>query len=147
VIRIPADVEAAIRRHGRAAYPEECCGALLGRGGESGAEVVEAEPVANARRARRERRFRIEADDYRRLEALARDRGRDLLGFYHSHPDHPAVPSEYDREHALPFFHYVVLAVASGEPREMASWVLSEDREVFDREEIVRIESRDEAPG
>jgi len=143
VIRISPDVEAAIRRHGRAAYPEECCGALLGEGAESGARVVEAEPVENARRDRRERRFRIDPDDYRRLEALARDRGRDLLGFYHSHPDHPEVPSDYDREHALPFFHYVVLAVVAGEPGEMASWVLSEDRGVFDREEIVWTDSRD----
>lgn len=138
MIRIPRSVEAAIREHGRAAYPEECCGALLGgRDGEAD-RVVQAEPVENARSDSRERRFRIEPEQFRRLEALASERGRDLLGFYHSHPDHPAVPSEYDREHALPYFHYVVLAVASGEPADMGSFVLSEDRRAFAREELLR---------
>jgi proteasome lid subunit RPN8/RPN11 len=98
--------------------------------------VTEVELVDNSQEDSRRRRFRITPGDYLRIERLALQRRRDLLGFYHSHPDHPAVPSEYDREHALPFFHYVVLGVSSGEPGEMVSWVLSEDRRVFDPEEI-----------
>jgi proteasome lid subunit RPN8/RPN11 len=136
-MRLSAAAEAAIRAHGRAVYPEECCGALLGTNEGEAVRVLEAEPVENMRSDSRDRRFRIEPEQYRRLEALARERRRDLLGFYHSHPDHPAVPSEYDREHALPFFHYVVLAVPSGEPGEMASFVLSEDRGTFFREDLL----------
>jgi proteasome lid subunit RPN8/RPN11 len=141
VIRLSRAAADAIREHGRRAYPEECCGALLGDKEEGGGRVARAEPVENARTSRRERRFRIAPLDYLRLERVAAAEGRALLGFYHSHPDHPAVPSEYDREHALPFFHYVVLRVASGEPGEMASWVLSEDRRVFDREKLLAAEA------
>ena len=139
MIRIAEDAARAIRGHGRRAYPEECCGALLGtsaNGAESADFAIEAEPVKNARPDERRRRFRIEAADYRRLERLAEARGKTLLGFYHSHPDHAAAPSEYDRDHALPVFHYVVLGVVSGEPGEMTSWVMSDDRRTFLREEI-----------
>jgi proteasome lid subunit RPN8/RPN11 len=136
VIALPGSVREAIREHGRRSYPEECCGALLGRKGEGIDRVTEVELVDNSQEDSRRRRFRITPGDYLRIERLALQRRRDLLGFYHSHPDHPAVPSEYDREHALPFFHYVVLGVSSGEPGEMVSWVLSEDRRVFDPEEI-----------
>jgi len=72
-----------------------------------------------------------------RVEASADRDGLTLVGFYHSHPDHPAVPSEYDREHALPFFHYLVQAVAGGQPGEAAAWILEENRNVFVREELV----------
>jgi len=137
VIHLSASAEAEIREHGRALYPEECCGALLGTTEADAVRVLEAVPVENARSDSRERRFHIEPEEYRRLEALARERDRDLIGFYHSHPDHPAVPSDFDREHALPFFHYVVLAVSSGEPGEMASFVLSEDRGTFSREDLL----------
>jgi proteasome lid subunit RPN8/RPN11 len=137
VIRLATPAEEAIREHGRSAYPEECCGALLGVADGTEARVLDVEPVENSRGDERERRFRIEPGEYRRLEALAARRGRVLLGFYHSHPDHPAVPSEYDREHALPFFHYVVLAVAAGEPADMGSFRLSEDRRSFAREPIL----------
>jgi proteasome lid subunit RPN8/RPN11 len=136
VIALSDSAREAIREHGRRTYPEECCGALLGRKGEKVDRVTEVEPVGNSQEGSRRRRFRIKPADYLRIERLALEREWDLLGFYHSHPDHPAVPSEYDREHALPFFHYVVLGVASGEPDDMASWVLSEDRRVFDREKI-----------
>jgi proteasome lid subunit RPN8/RPN11 len=136
MISLPDSVRQAIREHGRRSYPEECCGALLGRKGEGIDCVTEAEPVDNLQEGSRKRRFRITPRDYLRIERLALERERDLLGFYHSHPDNSSIPSDYDREHALPFFHYVVLGVALGIPREMASWVLSEDRGVFDREKI-----------
>lgn len=126
----------AIRRHGRETYPEECCGALLGSNGGRLASVQRIEPIANARGDQRRRRFRIEPADYLRAEEAAEAEGLAILGFYHSHPDHPAVPSEYDREHALPVFHYLVLAVSSGVPGEIASWVLSEDRASFERETL-----------
>lgn len=136
MIRIGADLMDAIREHGREAYPEECCGALLGARGQP-AQVSRIERIENSRESNRVRRYEVSPQDYLRLEKLARDAGVDLLGFYHSHPDHPAAPSAYDREHAFPFFHYLVCAVASGRPGEVTAWILSEDRGEFDREEIV----------
>lgn len=127
----------AIREHGREAYPEECCGALLGFFADGKARVTRVERIDNARADERRRRFHIEPPEYTRVERLADAEGLALLGFYHSHPDHPAAPSDYDREHALPFFHYVVLAVASAEARELTAWVLSEDRQTFEPEMLV----------
>ena len=133
----------AIREHGREAYPEECCGALLGTGGNGSARVARIARMDNARRDERRRRYVIEPLEYARVERQADAESLSVLGFYHSHPDHPAVPSEYDREHGFPFFHYIVLSVGAGVPGEAASWVLSEDRGAFEREEI-RIKSSGE---
>jgi len=136
MIEIAGTLMEDIRDHGREAYPEECCGALLGRGGDP-ARVSRVERIENSRGSERVRRYEVSPEDYRRLEALAEAKGLDLLGFYHSHPDHPAAPSAYDREHAFPFFHYLVCAVASGRPGEVTAWALSEERGDFEREEIV----------
>ena len=137
MIALQTETLAAIREHGREAYPDECCGALLGVETDGIARVARVERIENARREERRRRYRIEPLDYARVERLADAGGLSVLGFYHSHPDHPAVPSEYDREHALPFFHYVVMAVGAESSGEAASYVLSEDRGVFEREELV----------
>ena len=64
-------------------------------------------------------------------------RARLVLGFYHSHPDHPARPSEYDRQHAWPFYSYVIVAIAKREPLDMTSWMLDEKTETFSRQDIV----------
>jgi len=143
MIELSAEAATAIRAHGAAEYPEECCGALLGEAFGEEARVVRAEPLTNSREDQRRRRFRITPEQYRTVERLADEEGLELLGFYHSHPDHPAVPSDYDREHAFPFFHYVVMAVAAGKPGEVSSWVLAEDRGGFRREPLVaRINGR-----
>jgi proteasome lid subunit RPN8/RPN11 len=131
----PRTVE-EIREHGRQAYPEECCGALLGTGRDGSAFVTRIEKMRNARGEERRRRYTIDPLEYVRVEREADREGIEILGFYHSHPDHPARPSEYDREHAMPFFHYVVLAVADGIPGDIGSFVLSEDRGTFEREEL-----------
>ena len=128
---------AAIREHGARAYPEECCGALLGVVEDGTVRVTRIERIENARLEERRRRYAIEPLEYARLEKQADSEGLAILGFYHSHPDHPAVPSEYDREQGLPFFHYVLVAVAAGVAGEVASFLLSEDRGVFDREEFL----------
>jgi proteasome lid subunit RPN8/RPN11 len=127
-----------IREHGREAYPEECCGALLGTAGNGNgsARVARIARMENARREERRRRYVIEPLEYARVERQADEENLSVLGFYHSHPDHPAVPSEYDREHGFPFFHYIVLSVGAGVPGEAASFVLSDDRGAFEREEI-----------
>jgi len=142
MIAVAASVLEAVRVHGRETYPEECCGGLLGEASEGGVRVVVAERIANASREMRERRFAVEPRDYLRLERRADALALSLVGFYHSHPDHPAAPSEYDREHAFPFLHYLILSVEKGRPGEATSWVLSEDRGAFEREEL-----RVEGPG
>jgi proteasome lid subunit RPN8/RPN11 len=126
-------VAEAIRHHGAETYPNECCGALIGRDG--GVAVAYALPNTTEEGPRR--RFRVRPDDYRDAERRAVEQGAELLGFYHSHPDHPARPSQYDLDHAWPFFSYVIVSVRGGVPQEMASWRLREDRSVFDREELL----------
>jgi proteasome lid subunit RPN8/RPN11 len=137
VIRLDAGTVAAIREHGRAAYPEECCGALLGASGNGAVRVTRIERIENSSREERRRRYVIAPLDYARVERLADADGLAVLGFYHSHPDHPAVPSDYDREHGLPFFHYVVLSVGPESSGDIAAYLLSEDRGVFEREDLV----------
>jgi proteasome lid subunit RPN8/RPN11 len=137
MISMPSGVLAAIRIHGRQSYPEECCGGLLGEASGGDVRITSAERIDNASREMRERRFAVDPRDYLRLERRAEELRLTLVGFYHSHPDHPAAPSEYDREHAFPFLHYLILSVAGGRPGEATSWVLSEDRGEFEREELL----------
>jgi len=132
----PANVLEEIGRHAAEAYPEECCGALFGAKVDGEVRIRRTERVPNRRTEERQRRFSIDPRDYGRLERLAEESGLGLVGVYHSHPDHPAAPSEYDREHAFPFFHYLIVAVEAGRPREMTCWILSEDRGTFEREPL-----------
>lgn len=136
MISIPLRVLAEIQAHGSAEYPDECVGALLGEAGRSGKFVRAARRVENGRTDERRRRYLVGPEAYRALERSAREAGLELLGFYHSHPDHPARPSEYDREHAWPWYSYVIVSVERGEPRALTSWVLRDGREQFDEEEI-----------
>ena len=129
-----------LKAHARRTYPEECCGILLGR--ENGDEKVVSDVIEidNARNEQRERRFLITPQAYQEADKEARKRALEILGFYHSHPDHPAWPSQYDLEHAWAWFSYMITSVEQGEPKETSSWVLREDRAAFDQEEI-KIES------
>ncbi len=131
-LTLRAAADSGIRRHGREAYPHECCGALIGRG----RRVLEALALPNATEESARRRFRVRPSDYLAAERRANALGADLLGFYHSHPDHPARPSAYDLDHAWPVFAYVIVAVADGRPGTMTSWRLREDRSAFDEEPI-----------
>jgi len=130
---LPDDVMASIRQHGAAAYPDECCGAMIGD--ESG-QVIEALALSNTTSDERKRRFLIGPDQYRAAEKRASETGQTLLGFYHSHPNHPAVPSAFDLAHAWPNLRYLILSVRGGRPEEARTWTLREDRSAFD-EEIV----------
>jgi proteasome lid subunit RPN8/RPN11 len=127
-------VEESIRAHARAAYPHECCGALIGR--ESVAQAAFALPNTTEEGPRR--RFLVRPDDYRAAERQSQALGLDLLGFYHSHPDHPARPSQYDLDHAWPFFSYVIVSVTADGTGPLTSWRLREDRSAFDEEPIAR---------
>jgi proteasome lid subunit RPN8/RPN11 len=127
-----AGVAAAVRRHGEETYPHECCGALVGSGGR----VTAAVALPNTTEEGPRRRFLVRPSDYRLAEARARELGAELLGFYHSHPDHPARPSQFDLDHAWPNFAYVIVAVASGRSGPMTVWFLRDDRSTFDEGDL-----------
>jgi len=127
-----AEADTGIRRHGREAYPHECCGALIGRE----RVVTEALVLPNSTNEGPRRRFLVRPADYRMAERRATLLGAELLGFYHSHPDHPARPSRYDLDHAWPEFAYVIVAVEGGQPRALTSWRLRDDRSAFDEEPV-----------
>jgi proteasome lid subunit RPN8/RPN11 len=133
VIEIAEALVDQIRRHGAQTYPEECCGGLLGERRNGDVFVRRIEPVPNRGVERRERRYSMDPRDYLGLEKRAADAGLSVVGIYHSHPDHPAVPSEFDREHAWPYFHYLIVAVEMGRAGDVACWVLKEDRKSFER--------------
>jgi proteasome lid subunit RPN8/RPN11 len=150
VLKLNAELAGKIRDHGAETYPHECCGALLGKdvNSESTAtslggpaipcrEVLGVFPLVNRRDDSPRNRFSVTAEDVLAAEKSAREQGMDLVGWYHSHPDHPARPSQYDRDHAWPWYSYVIVSVANGYPREMTSWRLRDDREEFSAEEIV----------
>ncbi len=115
-----------IRIQGELAYPAECCGVLAGRS-KPVKEVLQLRPVAN-RRTDDPHRYLIAAED---LLSAARElelSGLEILGFYHSHPDHPAAPSAFDQEHAWPWYSYLILRVDGGRSADLTSWVLHDDR-------------------
>jgi proteasome lid subunit RPN8/RPN11 len=130
-----------IENEGMAAYPNECCGAMLGKDvTENGGVrriVQRLEPLANAFSAEEQyHRFSLDARDLMRLEKLAGELKMAVLGFYHSHPDHPAKPSEYDRQHAWPYYSYVIIAIEKRKPVDLTSWQLDEATEQFTKEEV-----------
>lgn len=126
----------AIRAHGAASYPQECCGALIGSEEIEGRDVIEAWPLDNVASIARERRFTISPEDYRRAEARAAGRASALLGFYHSHPDAPARPSGEDLAQAWPNLDYVIISVQRGRPADISCWRLRDDRSGFEREDM-----------
>ena len=133
-ITLSADALKTIRAHGAATYPDECCGALIGTSTADGTDVRDARPLDNVTAEGPRRRFLVSAADYRAAERHAGEAGAELVGFYHSHPDHPAEPSQYDLDHAWPNFSYVILAVGGGRPADLRSWRLRADRSAFEEE-------------
>ena len=132
-------VAGAIRRHGEETYPHECCGALVGKSGSADAIVA----LPNTTEEGPRRRFLVRPSDYRLAEQRAGDLGSELLGFYHSHPDHPARPSQYDLDHAWPTFAYVIVSVAAGAAADMTVWWLKDDRTTFEKGELHGDENSD----
>jgi proteasome lid subunit RPN8/RPN11 len=138
MLRLTKKLEQEIRDHGARDYPNECCGAMLGTDGDAaGREVRALFPLINRRDDSPRNRFSITPEDFRAAERAAAERGLDLLGWYHSHPDHPARPSEFDREHAWPWYSYVIVSVEGGVPKDLTSWQLEEDRTRFQPETVV----------
>lgn len=141
-LRISETLAARIRAHGVETYPHECCGAILGVDGVgSGADGVtrvvrDLMPLENRRNDSPRNRFEVTPEDVQRAEKAAEAAKLELIGWYHSHPDAPARPSEFDREHAWPWYSYIIVSVQKGEPRDMNSWRLQDDRAAYDAEPI-----------
>ncbi|MBK7426760.1 MAG: M67 family metallopeptidase [Saprospiraceae bacterium] len=126
-----------VRKDAVKAYPDECCGFLFGTETE-GRKITLAVPVTNHKDGDKRRRFEIHPQDYLRAERLAAEIGLDLLGVYHSHPEHPALPSLTDLEMALPYFSYVIVSVKSGKVVDERSWKLNESLGLFEEEFIMQ---------
>lgn len=141
-----------IREHGAREYPSECCGALIGAEVNGIKRVGRIAPLRNIRRDRaraeellplsdveresERNRFLIDPEESRKLAVESKREGVEVIGYYHSHPDHPARPSEYDRAHAFPWYSYVIIGIEKGKAGDFASWELREDRSQFDEEAI-----------
>jgi proteasome lid subunit RPN8/RPN11 len=140
MIQLAAEQWNEIAAHGEQDYPYECCGLLLGSFAENGGKVCsETYPISNAREEEAKRnRFLIRPQELLRGEKAAATKGLEVVGFYHSHPDHPAVPSPYDLEHAWPLYSYIVVAVRSGHAKDLRSWEMQTDRSQFNEEEILK---------
>lgn len=136
-IRLTAEQIGQIRRHGEKTFPEECGGLLLGELIDGERVIREVVSLENFRKDSRHNRVEISPLDYARAEREAGKKGLGVWGYYHSHPNHPAIPSDFDREHA-PFteWSYLIVAVRDGKAEEVRAWTLREDRLQFDEEEI-----------
>jgi proteasome lid subunit RPN8/RPN11 len=149
LIRLGAGLREEMERHAEGEYPRECCGLLVGRIEDGGrTRVVRALfPVENtfAEEGERHHRMAIEPLDYARAERLHAAEGLGVVGNYHSHPDHPAVPSQFDLEHLAPWptMSYVVVSVREGKAVELRSWELEPDRSRFSEEAVGPAERRD----
>ena len=134
---VPPEFLRAIQAHGEVAYPNEGCGLLLGREAGADKQVVDLLPIRNGREPEAaHNRYLITPQDMLRGEQVAVERGLDVIGIFHSHPDHPAVPSEFDREHALPWYSYVISSIDHGRAVVSRSWLLGEDYLSFAEESI-----------
>jgi len=140
MLNLFSEHEKIIRTEGESAYPNECCGVLIGEVDDKGVKTLKhSEAIRNAREdGEQYHRFLITPEDMMQAEITARKRKQDVIGFYHSHPDHPALPSDYDKEHALPFYSYVIVSVNKKKAEALTSWELTSDRKNFESEKILK---------
>ena len=136
-LHIPQEILLRIHQHGEQAYPEEGAGLLLGELKDSDHQVKEILPLANAREAQaRHNRYQLTPQDYMQGEQFAESLGLAVLGVFHSHPDHPNRPSEFDRQWAWPNFSNLITSVLQGKAARSRSWRLREERYNFSEEQI-----------
>lgn len=137
-LKLTAELLNAIERHAEAAYPHEGCGILLGQVEGDTRTVTDILPVENQREeAARRNRYLIPPEIVADGEERAEQKGLEVIGFFHSHPDHPARPSAFDREHAWPWYSYVITSVERGRASGSRAWRLLDDRSQFVEEKMV----------
>jgi proteasome lid subunit RPN8/RPN11 len=135
-LRLRAQESEQIYAHLSRAYPEEGCGVLLGRDRGDAREVARAVLIQNWREDSKHNRYLIAPEQFLAAEREAQDAALDVVGFFHSHPDHPARPSGFDLEHAWPFYSYLIVSVEHGQATDMRAWRLAEDRSGFEPETL-----------
>ena len=135
-LRLRTAARDRMHAHLLAAYPEEGCGVLLGRDEGEDRLVERVVTLENRRGERRHDRYLITPEQVLEAERAGREVGLEVAGFFHSHPDHPAVPSAFDLEQAWPYYSYVIVSLERGRVAETRSWRLAEDRSRFDPETI-----------
>ena len=133
-LELDATLQLRLRAWAADGYPHECCGLLLGRAGDGAVRVDEVVQARNANAERRHDRYEIDPEDFLRADARSRERGLDIVGIWHTHPDHPARPSETDRERAWAGWSYLILSVGAQGVQAMRSWRL--DGRVFVEEAL-----------
>lgn len=135
-IKIDKEVETQMKAHAVQSYPEECCGFLYSRLDTDERIIVEHQPVTNREETEnKQRNYIISSDDYMEAEKYAEENQLSLAGIYHSHPDHPAIPSQKDLKRAMPFFTYLILSVKGGDNEELKAWTLNNEGK-FDEETV-----------
>ncbi len=136
-ITLQADLLYGIEAHGEETYPNEGAGFLLGRTEESGMVIASILPVDNKREAEAQHnRYQLTPHDFTQAELEAARRDLDLVGVFHSHPDHPARPSQFDLDYALPHFLYLITSIQQGRAVETTAWQLRPDRSAFDQDDL-----------
>jgi len=137
MIQITEKIVKKIEYHAERTYPEECCGILLGKSEEGNHYIMDCLEMDNHQDENRRRRFLITPDQYRYAEQTAKKMNSELLGFYHSHPDHPAAPSVFDTDHALPWFSYLIIAVNQRKAAAMTAWRLDDGHTQFHEQTFI----------
>jgi proteasome lid subunit RPN8/RPN11 len=141
MLTIHPDTLRALQSHGEAAYPNEGAGLLLGQAAEGHKTVVDILTLPNRWEAEEQyHRFLLTPQDMLHGENEAARRALDVIGIFHSHPDHPAQPSGFDRAWALPWYSYIITTVEKGRATVSRSWLLKEDRSDYEEETIQIIE-------
>ncbi|GJM30730.1 MAG: hypothetical protein DHS20C17_33650 [Cyclobacteriaceae bacterium] len=121
-----------IKSHGLETYPLECCGFLFGKDHRNGRIVNEIRAATNSQQGDQRRRFEIDPLEYLKAERYALEKDITLVGIYHSHPDHPAIPSKHDLKQAVPFFSYLIMSVSKDEVKNITSWQLDQRRKFIE---------------
>ncbi len=135
-VRLTLDQVAAIHAHAQETYPEECCGFLIGPAATDRA-VTRVRRGTNVVETNRRRRYVIDPRELLAVEKELAGSGSEILGFYHSHPDHPAVPSEFDQGRAWPWYAYVILSIVGRMPKDLRAWSLDGETSVFRSEDLL----------
>ena len=136
MIRIESGPWQQMVAHAGAAYPNECCGAMLGRIDDAGKTVTIALPLENAYEGPRASRYELRPEDLLRADKEARSRNLDLVGIYHSHPDCNAYFSETDLKNSCPWYSFVVLSIRNGAFDHANSWLPDAEQTKAEREEL-----------
>jgi len=139
MLQLSSELNNNIRSAGEATYPNECCGIILGEIKDDGTKIAKRTVEINNSSENEEQyhRFLITPEEMFKAERIARAEKLEIIGFYHSHPDHPSKPSGYDKDHALPFYSYVIVSVDKGKAQILTSWELADDRADFTQEELL----------